>query len=152
MQFTGLKHLDTDIPAAVKLEDGDEVTEEVVLAALRRALDQMSSLQAEDGHWPGHYSAIMYLMPFWVRSSCAACIFLLTGLCYLTFLFASRAGFRAARHGVNRCCPYRPSINERFAVIITTTRQGNGTLLKITACIIEFRKLKKHNTSISQII
>nr|XP_034606657.1 achilleol B synthase-like [Setaria viridis]TKV99878.1 hypothetical protein SEVIR_8G073383v2 [Setaria viridis] len=88
MQFTGLKHLDTDIPAAVKLEDGDEVTEEVVLAALRRALDQMSSLQADDGHWPGDYSAIMYLMPFCVRSSCAACIFLLTGLCYLTFLFA----------------------------------------------------------------
>lgn len=55
------------MPAAgAKLEDGDEVTQEIVEESLRRALGWMSALQAEDGHWPGDFSGIMYLMPFWV--------------------------------------------------------------------------------------
>ncbi|XP_066370456.1 achilleol B synthase-like [Miscanthus floridulus] len=66
MQFTGQKHLLADMPAAAKLEDGDEVTEEILLQSLTRALDWMSALQAEDGHWPGDYSGIMYLLPFWI--------------------------------------------------------------------------------------
>jgi hypothetical protein len=56
------------MPAAAKLEDGDEVTEQVVQESLRLALGWMSALQAEDGHWPGDFSGIMYIMPFWVRA------------------------------------------------------------------------------------
>jgi hypothetical protein len=66
-QFTGQKHLHADMPTATKLEDGDEVTEGVVQESLRLALGWMSALQAEDGHWPGDFSGIMYIMPFWVR-------------------------------------------------------------------------------------
>ncbi|XP_066389941.1 achilleol B synthase-like isoform X3 [Miscanthus floridulus] len=65
-QLTGEKHLRADMPAATKLEDGDEVTEEILQESLRRALGWMSALQAEDGHWPGDYSGIMYLLPFWI--------------------------------------------------------------------------------------
>ncbi|KAL6644329.1 hypothetical protein ACP70R_015937 [Stipagrostis hirtigluma subsp. patula] len=66
MQFTGLKDLRADMPEAVQLEDGDEVTEEILQATLRRALGWMSALQAEDGHWPGDFGGIMYLLPFWI--------------------------------------------------------------------------------------
>jgi hypothetical protein len=75
MQFTGLKHLHAAMPTAVKLDDEEEVTEEVLLASLRRSLDWMSSLQADDGHWPGDFSGILYLMPFWVRDPTSPCIF-----------------------------------------------------------------------------
>jgi hypothetical protein len=61
------------MPAAAKLEDGDEVTEEILKESLTRALGWMSDLQAEDGHWPGDLSGIMYLLPFWVSGSQALC-------------------------------------------------------------------------------
>ncbi|OQU79423.1 hypothetical protein SORBI_3008G142400 [Sorghum bicolor] len=66
MQFTGEEHLHADMPPATKIEDGDEVTPEILQESLRRALGWMSALQAEDGHWPGDYSGIMYLLPFWI--------------------------------------------------------------------------------------
>jgi hypothetical protein len=70
-QFAGQKYVHADLPAATKIEekDGDEVpvTEERLRESLRRALGCMAALQAEDGHWPGDYSGVMYLMPFWVR-------------------------------------------------------------------------------------
>ncbi|XP_008661274.1 achilleol B synthase isoform X3 [Zea mays] len=67
MQLTGQKHLHADdMGAATKIEDGDEVTEERLRESLRRALGWMSALQAEDGHWPGDFSGIMYIMPFWI--------------------------------------------------------------------------------------
>lgn len=68
IKFTGQQHLHADMPAAAKLEDGDEVTEQAVQESLRLALGWMSALQAEDGHWPGDFSGIMYIMPFWVRA------------------------------------------------------------------------------------
>jgi hypothetical protein len=46
-----------------KLEEKDEVSEETVLVSLRRALDQFSSLQSDDGCWPGDFSGIMFIMP-----------------------------------------------------------------------------------------
>jgi hypothetical protein len=30
-------------------------------------MDQFSSLQASDGHWPGDFSGIMFIMPGLVR-------------------------------------------------------------------------------------
>uniref|UniRef100_J3L9H9 Squalene cyclase N-terminal domain-containing protein n=1 Tax=Oryza brachyantha TaxID=4533 RepID=J3L9H9_ORYBR len=51
------------IPPVKKLGGDEEVTEEIAMASLRRALDEFSSLQAGDGHWPGDISGIMTIMP-----------------------------------------------------------------------------------------
>jgi cycloartenol synthase len=64
-----------------KLEKKDEVTEEMVLASLRRALDQFSSLQSDDGCWPGYFSGIMFIMPGLV------CITPITAILLIYFIF-----------------------------------------------------------------
>uniref|UniRef100_A0A0D9YM59 Terpene cyclase/mutase family member n=1 Tax=Oryza glumipatula TaxID=40148 RepID=A0A0D9YM59_9ORYZ len=65
MQFAKQKKLQRrrdSIPPAVKLGEKEQVTEEIAMASLRRALDEFS-LQADDGHWPGDFSGVMFIMP-----------------------------------------------------------------------------------------
>ncbi|KAK6152116.1 hypothetical protein DH2020_014751 [Rehmannia glutinosa] len=51
-----------DLPQ-VKIESEEEISEEKVVLTLRRALRFYSTLQAEDGHWPGDYGGPLFLLP-----------------------------------------------------------------------------------------
>ncbi|KAL6631026.1 hypothetical protein ACP70R_028366 [Stipagrostis hirtigluma subsp. patula] len=66
MQFAKLKS-DQDDLYSFKLQD-QEVTEETIYTSLRRALNQFCKLQAHDGHWPGDYSGILFIMPLLIIS------------------------------------------------------------------------------------
>ncbi len=79
LQFAKQKKLQRcrdSIPPAVKLGEKEQVTEEIAMASLRRALDEFSSLQADDGHWPGDFSGVMFIMPGLVEYLNCICLWL----------------------------------------------------------------------------
>nr|AUD09561.1 onocerin synthase 2 [Ononis spinosa] len=52
------------VPAAVKIRDEENITEEGLITTMRRAISFYSSIQAHDGHWPGDFSAcLIYVQP-----------------------------------------------------------------------------------------
>lgn len=53
----------------VKISGEEKVTEEAVEITLRRALRFYSTIQAEDGHWPGDYGGPLFLLPGLVKNS-----------------------------------------------------------------------------------
>nr|QQR13797.1 oxidosqualene cyclase 6 [Iris tectorum] len=50
-------------PPHGRLEEHEEVTEEIVTNSLRRAIGRFSTLQAHDGHWPGDFAGAMIFIP-----------------------------------------------------------------------------------------
>ncbi|KAK4483735.1 hypothetical protein RD792_010937, partial [Penstemon davidsonii] len=62
IQFAKEKSFEEDLPQ-VKVENEEEISEEKVEITLRRALRFYSTIQGEDGHWPGDYSGPLFLLP-----------------------------------------------------------------------------------------
>jgi hypothetical protein len=65
LQYAKQNLHNTNLPL-VKIDERSEVTEETMLIVLRRALSQYSLLQGPDGHWPGGYSGILFILPLMV--------------------------------------------------------------------------------------
>ncbi|TYH75756.1 hypothetical protein ES332_D04G042000v1 [Gossypium tomentosum] len=61
-RFAKEKQSVTNLPQT-KLEEFEDVKEEAVMTTLRSALDFYSTIQADDGHWPGDYGGPMFLLP-----------------------------------------------------------------------------------------
>ncbi|TYJ33723.1 hypothetical protein E1A91_A05G122500v1 [Gossypium mustelinum] len=62
IQFAEEKQSVTNL-LQTKLEEFEDVKEEAVMTTLRGALDFYSTIQADDGHWPGDYGGPMFLLP-----------------------------------------------------------------------------------------
>ncbi|XP_016445350.1 beta-amyrin synthase [Nicotiana tabacum] len=62
MQFLRGKTFKQKIPA-VKVEEGEEITDEVATTSLRRAVHFFSALQASDGHWPAGNGGPLFFLP-----------------------------------------------------------------------------------------
>ncbi|XP_066324674.1 cycloartenol synthase-like isoform X2 [Miscanthus floridulus] len=63
IKFAKENPLELDLLPAIKLDEHEDVTEEAVTTALKRAIDRYSTLKAHDGHWPGDYGSPMFPMP-----------------------------------------------------------------------------------------
>ncbi|KAL3753876.1 hypothetical protein ACJRO7_001167 [Eucalyptus globulus] len=62
MQFLREKQFKQTIPL-VRVEDGEEITEDKASTALRRAVHFFSALQASDGHWPAENAGPLFFLP-----------------------------------------------------------------------------------------
>ncbi|KAJ4833618.1 hypothetical protein Tsubulata_050985 [Turnera subulata] len=67
LQFLREKNFKQNIPK-VRVEDGEEITDEKATAALRRGVHFFSALQASDGHWPADSSGCLFYLPPLVMS------------------------------------------------------------------------------------
>ncbi|WJZ95711.1 hypothetical protein VitviT2T_014457 [Vitis vinifera] len=87
MQFARENPCVTNLPQ-IKVQDLEEVTEEVVTTTLRRGLNFYSTIQAHDGHWPGDCGGPMFLLPGLVRADFEWHMFLHLSInqCYLSGL------------------------------------------------------------------
>ncbi|KAK2980823.1 hypothetical protein RJ640_020475 [Escallonia rubra] len=63
LQFEREHPGEMELPAQVKVGREEDISEEAVETTLRRALRYYSTLQAEDGHWPGDYAGPLFLLP-----------------------------------------------------------------------------------------
>nr|WNF87682.1 multifunctional triterpene synthase [Castanea crenata] len=62
MQFLREKNFKQTIPP-IKIEDGEEITDEKATNALRRAVHFFTALQSSDGHWPAENAGPMFFVP-----------------------------------------------------------------------------------------
>ncbi|KAL0308341.1 UNVERIFIED_CONTAM: Lupeol synthase [Sesamum radiatum] len=51
------------IPAAIKVQGVEEITEDAILTTLRRGISYYSSMQAHDGHWPAESAGPLFSVP-----------------------------------------------------------------------------------------
>ncbi|KAK3036023.1 hypothetical protein RJ639_030724 [Escallonia herrerae] len=63
LQFAREHPLEKKLPPPVKVGSSEDVSEEAVETTLRRALRYFSTLQTDDGFWPGDYAGILFLLP-----------------------------------------------------------------------------------------
>ncbi|KAL1318851.1 hypothetical protein HN51_071131 [Arachis hypogaea] len=59
----GLKMNNKNVNKIEKVESEEEIKEEVVRKTLKSALRSLSTLQTEDGFWPGDYGGPLFLLP-----------------------------------------------------------------------------------------
>ncbi|TYK04001.1 cycloartenol synthase [Cucumis melo var. makuwa] len=62
MQFAKENSSFVNLPQ-IKVKEKEDVVEEAVTQTLRRAMNFYSTIQADDGHWPGDYGGPMFLLP-----------------------------------------------------------------------------------------
>ncbi|XP_074267509.1 beta-amyrin synthase-like isoform X1 [Silene latifolia] len=62
MQFLREKNFKQTIPQ-VKVGDGEEITNETVTTTLKRAVNFITALQADDGHWPAEIAGPQFYLP-----------------------------------------------------------------------------------------
>ena len=68
-----------------KVRSEEEITKEVVDTTVRRSLRFYSTLQAEDGFWPGDYGGPMFLLPGLVGSSSISSTLLCKNVFFIFF-------------------------------------------------------------------
>ncbi|XP_051150453.1 lupeol synthase-like [Andrographis paniculata] len=51
------------IPAPVNVRETEQITEQALLATLRRAIGYYSTIQAHDGHWPAESAGPLFFLP-----------------------------------------------------------------------------------------